>query len=136
MFCLEAMFHFRSRAAFLSEAARVLKPGAKLVLTDILLARPDHAAMPAAAMEAVIRAEYGPWPETWATAEALEQAAGEAGLAPEFFRDIRGETLPSYRTTAPRPWNGDPARADAGTLLRWLHETGRLTYAVMRFRKI
>lgn len=36
---VEAAFHFNTRQAFLAEAARVLKPGASLALSDLLMAR-------------------------------------------------------------------------------------------------
>jgi len=39
LFCIEAAFHFGTRARFFAEALRVLRPGGTLLMSDLLMAR-------------------------------------------------------------------------------------------------
>jgi MPBQ/MSBQ methyltransferase len=129
VFCVEAMFHFRARDGFLRQAAQVLRPGGRLVLSDILLRRPsDPAALSAAAIETAIGGEYGPWPQPFVTAEEIVKYAGQAGLRLEKTIDATRQTLPTYRVTAPQQQEGLPQRPSAGSVLRWLHASGHLSY--------
>lgn len=43
--CLEAAFHFADKQRFLLEAARVLKPGGRMVLVDFMWRQREHAAL-------------------------------------------------------------------------------------------
>ena len=136
VFCVEAMFHFRTRDAFLHEAAQVLRPGGRLVLSDIVLRRPtDPAALGAAAIEAAIASEYGPWPQPFVTVDEIVKCAQQAGLKLEKTIDATRQTLPTYRVTAPQEHEGLPPRPTAGSVLRWLHASGHLSYLCLSFIK-
>jgi MPBQ/MSBQ methyltransferase len=130
--CVEAAFHFASRSAFLAEAARVLRPGGRLVLSDILLRRPTAGPLPHPEIERALCAGYGPWPEPWTSRADLDAAATAAGLALVEARDATANTLPSYRVTAPRRPGG---RWDAGSLLRWLHASGHAAYPCLAYER-
>lgn len=120
--CIEAMFHFSSRERFFSEAARVLAPGGVLVATDIVLKEDND----------IVRQGFGPWPEPFADHRAL---AG--GLVCEAIVDATRETLPSHRYTTPSSPVANPdAMVRAAIELRRLHETGRLQYLYLKFRKL
>jgi MPBQ/MSBQ methyltransferase len=141
IFCVEAMFHFRDRAAFLCEAAGVLRDGGRLVISDILLRNPGtNAGVDVATVEELIRSEYGPWPQPWTAVDALLDGAQQAGLTLERSLDMTRQTLPTYRFTAPLPLDATLdvtlGLRSAGEALRWLHSKGYLSYLCLSFAKL
>lgn len=136
IFCIEAMFHFRSRTEFLLEAAAALRPGGRLVASDILL-RPPGRNVPLSkpAIEATIRREFGPWPQLWIGIDDILEAARRAGLRADRVIDATRQTLPTYRVTAPQRRTGFPERPSAGSLLRWLHANDHASYFCLSFTK-
>jgi len=141
VFCIEAMFHFRSRAAFLREAFRVLKPDGRLVVTDILLDLPADPAL-ARAVHADLLAAYGPWPEPWSSPSLLASQFAAAGFAGIAVADLTAATLPSYRFLLPDV--GRPAGAEGPpcdplgrslAALHGLHVGGGLYYGCASGRR-
>lgn len=131
--CIEAMFHFGSRAAFLSEAARVLRPRGFLVVTDMLLRPPTGLGEVALQyLIGIIRRDYGAWPEPWVGAGQIVAAAERHGLRLETSVDWSRATFPSYRTVAPPHTRH---LENAGNLFWRLQKDGWLTYVAMAFRR-
>jgi SAM-dependent methyltransferase len=138
--CVEAMFHFPSRRAFFSEAARVLRPGGMLVGSDITLAPSVRSlAVPGFCIEAPLQDGYGPWPDFWCDDADHTALAAAAGLRAHAMQDATANTLPSHRFTTPR--DVDESRDTGNTalraalILRWLHLMGHLRYWLFRFDK-
>jgi cyclopropane fatty-acyl-phospholipid synthase-like methyltransferase len=134
--CLEAMFHFASRAEFFHQAAAALQPGGRLAVSDILLRNPGaQAPVAVALLEQIMRRDYGPWPELWIDADQIVDDARRSGLMLEKIIDATAQTIPNYRVTAPGDEAAVASRPSAGRLMRWLHENGYLSYAFFSFIK-
>lgn len=134
--CVEAMFHFADRARFLAEAARVLRPGGTLVVTDILFGRGSGTPpWQEARIEQVIRRDYGAWPHPWIDGTAITAAASHAGLTLTGTEDWTAATRPSYRIISPHPTPERLTNPDAGAVFRWLHGHGWLSYRMFRWQR-
>ena len=94
LICVEAAFHFPSRAAFFSEAIRVLRPGGVLSMSDVTLERPPRTVGDAAAGLVQLRV-WGLRTRQIASAGRIAATAEEAG-----FEDVRVE-LCADRTIDP-----------------------------------
>jgi SAM-dependent methyltransferase len=134
---VECIFHFPSRKRFFREAARVLRPGGTLALTDFL-SPPGVLRQVARRMEVAGLGDesfygYMARPRTSDSYERLGRALGLDLLVDD---DVTARTLPTYpalRRLYGATESADGIRAVAG--LEELAHTGALGYHVLAFRR-
>ena len=139
--CIEAMFHFASRKDFFFEAARVLRPGGILVISDILLRQEQiEEQIPAEEVSMTLDQGYGPWSQPWCCLDELHAMASRSGLLCHHVTDATWQTLPSFRFTTPSNIDlesgGDvDPMTRSGLMLKWLHEQELLQYVYAQYRR-
>lgn len=137
--CIEAMFHFDSRRAFFEQAARVLRRGGVLVVSDILPWAAAHERSSPRLVEAALSVldGFGPWPDFWSLDADHQALASRAGLMCTAHIDATCQTLPSHVFTAPaNAPTGDNPVAKAAWALAMLHRGGWLRYPLLRFERL
>jgi SAM-dependent methyltransferase len=98
MTSIEAMWHFPSRAAFLCEAARVLRPGGRLAVVDLLIASDaaERVGCTRAELLATLDEGFAPWPGPDDDIDSIVDAASAAGLDTRQVVDATENTKPTY----------------------------------------
>jgi MPBQ/MSBQ methyltransferase len=132
VFCVEAMFHFASRRRFIAEADRVLRPGGRLIVSDIALSHSPIQTVPRFAIEALLNDGYGPWPDPWCEQGQAADIFRDTGLSDVHHTDATQNTLPTWKFIISEKWSeqSDPVEiaARSALMLCWLHRNGALRY--------
>ncbi|OFB38179.1 methyltransferase type 11 [Mycolicibacterium sp. (ex Dasyatis americana)] len=136
---VECIFHFPSREKFLAEAARVLKPGGYLAVSDFVPTLAFFGKTPFwMAIRTQIAKSYGTLGSV--PLRGYKSMGKRAGLELEANRNIRKNTLPTYPFIL--KFCREQGSADAQKVLmvgtrwmKWLSKLGFIQYRVYTFHK-
>jgi ubiquinone/menaquinone biosynthesis C-methylase UbiE len=136
---VECIFHFPSRQKFLSEAARVLKPGGYLAVSDFVPTMSFFGKTPVwAAIRPRVAKSYGTLGDV--PLRGYKSMGKRAGLQMAASRNIRKNTMPTYPFLL--KFFREQASEDAqntmvtGTFwMKWLSKLSLLQYQVYTFVK-
>lgn len=136
---VECIFHFPSRARFLAEAGRVLKPGGYLAVSDFVPTVALFAKTPIwVAIRNQIAKSFGTL--GYVPLRSYKAMGKRAGLQLAANRNIRKNTMPTYAFLM--KFFREQGSADAQKTLvggtrwmKWLSKVGLIQYRVYTFRK-
>jgi SAM-dependent methyltransferase len=132
---VECVFHFPSRKAFIREAARVLKPGGTLALSDFLMGTGSQSAVAANVASLGLGDWYGRSASPLTSTTYARMGRG-SGLEPLLDDDVTLRTLPTY--PAMRRIYKESGAADGVSTIDGVEQLARgggWEYHVLAFRK-
>jgi SAM-dependent methyltransferase len=133
---VECIFHFSSRLRFMKEARRVLKPGGRLLISDLVPGwRTALAVLPRSLLLSRSRMRtYGLGQRLPCTMAGYRRCGRWAKLTLEQDVDITGNTVPTYSAIRGLIGHADPPHRGAIDFLEWTTRRRMITYRILVFR--